>query len=139
MILTLVLSSVSQTIRSAYNLLKPLATSLNLSLTSFGEAITDPTLPTYGSIVLSDPWNTKLESAPISPYRNSPAFRVLSGTIKGTYNAHRGLEGNENIMVYPSYLFGNTGKGFTTWRTYPLSCWRRYSILLGAVGKHLPV
>ena len=62
--------------------------------------------------MLSDPWNTKLEPAPISPYRNSPAFRVLSGTIKGVYNAHRGLEGNENIMVYPSYLFGNTGKGF---------------------------
>ena len=28
------------------------------------------------------------------------------------YNAHRGLEGNDNIMVYPSYLFGNTGLEF---------------------------
>ena len=96
----------------ASDLLKPLARSLNLSLTSFGEAITDPTLPTYGSIVLSDPWNTKLEPAPISPYKSSPASRIVSGTIKGTYNAHRGLEGDDNIMVYPSYLFGNTGKGF---------------------------
>jgi hypothetical protein len=28
------------------------------------------------------------------------------------YNAHRGLEGGDNIMVYPSYLLGNTGKEF---------------------------
>ena len=62
--------------------------------------------------MLSDPWNSKLEPAPTSPYKNSPASRVLSGTIKGVYNAHRGLEGDDNIMVYPSYLFGNTGKGF---------------------------
>lgn len=61
--------------------------------------------------MLSDPWNSKLEPAPISPYKNSPASRILSGTIKATYNAHRGLEGDDNIMVYPSYLFGNTGKG----------------------------
>ena len=82
-------------------------------MTSFGEAITDPTLPSYGSVVLSDPWNTESKPAPISPYKNSPASRILSGTIKGVYNVHRGLEGDNNIVVYPSYLFGNTGNGFT--------------------------
>ena len=107
-------SSVSQAVRSASDLLKPLAQKFNLSLTSFGKAVTDPNLPTYGSLVLSDPWNTELEPAPISPYRDSPAFRVLSGTIKGAYNAHRGLEGDNNILVYPSYLFGNTGKVSTS-------------------------
>ncbi|KAF9649050.1 carboxypeptidase S [Thelephora ganbajun] len=101
-------SSVSQTIRFVSDLLQPLATKFNLSLTSFGETITDPTLPSYGSILLSDPWDTRLEPAPISPYKSSPAFRVLAGTIKSVYNTHRGLEGNDNIVVYPSYLFGNT-------------------------------
>ena len=106
-------SSVSQTIQYISDLLKPLAQQHNLSLTSFGEAVTDPTLPYYGSIVLSDPWNSEWEPSPISPYKNSPAFNLLSGTIKGVYNAHRGLEGDDNIVVYPSYLYGNTGEGFT--------------------------
>jgi hypothetical protein len=85
----------------ASDLLKSLAKKLNLSLTLFGEAITDPTLPSYGSIVLSDPRNTALGPTPVSPYKRSSAFRILSGTIKGAYHAHGRLEGDANIMVYP--------------------------------------
>jgi hypothetical protein len=33
----------------------------------------------------------------------------LSGTIKATFNAHRGLDGADNIFVSPGILTGNTG------------------------------
>lgn len=91
-------------------LLKPIAAKFNLSLTSFGEAITDPAIPYYGSVALSDPWNSMWEPAPISPYKRSAAFDILSGTIKSVYNAHRGLRGDDDIKVYPAYIAGNTGE-----------------------------
>ena len=91
-------------------LLKPVAAKFNLSLTSFGKPITDPSAPSYGSVTLSDPWNDQLDPAPISPYKGSAAYDIFSGTIKSVYNAHRGLEGDDNIKVYPAYMTGNTGK-----------------------------
>ena len=91
-------------------LLKPIAAKFNLSFTSFGKPIADPSLPSYGSVALSDPWSTQLEPAPISPYRGSAAFDILSGTIKSVYNTHRGLKGDDDIKVYPAYMTGNTGR-----------------------------
>ena len=91
-------------------LLKPIAAKFNLSLTSFDEVITDPSVPSYGSVVLSNPWGTELEPAPISPYKGSAAFDILSSTIKSVYNTHRGLEDDDNMKVYPTYISGNTGK-----------------------------
>ncbi|KAF9786344.1 carboxypeptidase S [Thelephora terrestris] len=101
-------SSVSEVINIDTQLVKPIAAKFNLSLTSFGDVITDPSVPYYGSIVLSDPWGNQLEPAPISPYKSSAAFDILSGTIKSVYNTHRGLSGDDNIEVYPSYMTGNT-------------------------------
>ena len=91
-------------------LIKPIAAEFNLSLVAFGEVIIDPSIPSAGSVVLSNPWGTQLEPAPTSPYKDSVTFDVLSGTIKTVYNAHRGLEGDDNIKVYPAYTSGNTGK-----------------------------
>ena len=98
-------------------LLKPIAAKYNLSLTSFGEVITDPSVPYYGSVTLSNPWGNQLEPAPTSPYEGSIAFDILSGTIKSVYNIHRGLEGNDNIQVYPIYPTGNTGRAdlYSSW------------------------
>jgi Gly-Xaa carboxypeptidase len=92
-------------------LVEPVAAKFNLSLTSFGEVITDPSVPYYGSIVLSGgSWGNRLEPAPTSPYKGSVSFDIFSGTIKSVYNTHRGLEGDDNIKVYPSYMSGNTGR-----------------------------
>ena len=110
-------SSFSEVVDIDTELLKPVAAKFNLSLTSFGKPITDPSLPSYGSVTLSNPWNTQLEPAPISQYKGSAAFDVLSGTIKGVYNTHRGLNGDDDIKVYPAYMTGNTGK--TTRASYP--------------------
>ena len=103
-------SSVSEVMNIDTELVKPIATKFNLSLTSFGEVIIDPSAPSSGSVALSNPWGTQLEPAPTSLYKDSVAFDILSGTIKSVYNAHRGLEGNDNIKVYPSYTSGNTGR-----------------------------
>ncbi len=41
---------------------------------------------------------------------NTAPYRLLSGTIKATYNSHRGLEGAGNIIIAPGMMSGNTGK-----------------------------
>ena len=89
-------------------LIRPLAEKLNLSFTAFGEVITDPSAPSSGSVALFN-HSTRLEPAPTSPYKDSVAFDILSGTIKSVHNIHRGLRGNDNIKVYPSYMSANTG------------------------------
>jgi len=101
-------SSVSEVVNINTEFLKPIAAKLNLSLSSFGEVISDPSAPYYGSVAISDPWGSKLEPAPTSPYKGSVAFDILSGTIKSVYNTHRGLSGDDNIKVYPAYITGNT-------------------------------
>lgn len=103
-------SSVSEVMNIDTKLLEPIAEKFNLSLTSFGEVITDPSASYYGSITLSNLWADAIEPAPTSPYKDSIAFEILSGTIKSVYNAHRRLEGDNNVLVYPSYMTGNTGK-----------------------------
>ena len=105
-----VFSSVTEVMNIDTELIRPLAAKLNLSFTAFGEVITDSSSPSSGSVALSNPWGTQLEPAPTSPYKDSVAFDILSGTIKSVYNIHRGLRGNDNIKVYPNYMSGNTGK-----------------------------
>jgi hypothetical protein len=121
-------------------LIKPIAAKLNLSFTAFGEVITDPSAPSSGSVVLSNPWGTQLEPAPTSPYKGSVAFDILSGTIKSVYNTHRGLGGNDNIKVYPTYMSGNTGRTVRHSRLSPDSCTlNRYQLLLEIVGEHISI
>ena len=92
-------------------LIQPMAEKFNLSLTAFGNVISDPYVPYYGSAVLSNPRGSQLEPPPppTSPYKDSTAYKILSGTIKSVYSAHRGLKGNDDIKVYPGYISGNTG------------------------------
>jgi len=117
-------SSVAEVVNIGTELIRPLAAKFNLSFTSFGEVITDPSAPSSGSVTLFN-HSTRLEPAPISPYKDSVAFDILSGTIKSVYNAHRGLEGKDNIEVYPAYMSGNTGR---TERRFRLSADSRASI-----------
>lgn len=64
-----------------------------------------------GTVRLSDAFGLALEPAPVTPHTiESGPWRLLSGTIKATYNAHRKLEGGENIAVAPSMMSGNTGQ-----------------------------
>ena len=135
------ISSVSEVMAIDTELVQPIAERFNLSLIAFGNVISDPSVPYYGSAVLSNPWGTELEPAPVSPYKNSVAYNILSGTIKNVYNAHRGIEGNDNIKVYPSYMTGNTGttNRYCSRTSDELTPFDRHQILLEVVGEHLSV
>ena len=92
-------------------LLEDLANRFNLSFNAFGKDVTTGSGAKYGSLVLSDAWGTALEPAPIAPTDPDAApYRLLSGTIKATYNSHRGFENTEEIFVAPGIMTGNTGK-----------------------------
>ncbi|KAF9072250.1 carboxypeptidase S [Rhodocollybia butyracea] len=112
------LSSVTEAISHSTNTLKPLADKFNLMFISFGETLSRSkdanasSPPAYGTLVLSDAFNTSLAPAPITPTSgaNAGPYRLLAGTIRATYNAHRGLDSgaDTNIIVAPGMPTGNT-------------------------------
>ncbi|KAF7971934.1 hypothetical protein HWV62_19379 [Athelia sp. TMB] len=91
-------------------LLKPLASRFNLTFTAFGVPQSDPDAPAYGTLNLGTPFMEGLEPAPITPVDAHP-YALLSGTIKATYNKHRGraLRGEDEIIIAPGIMSGNTG------------------------------
>ncbi|KAI9453418.1 carboxypeptidase S [Lactarius psammicola] len=102
-------SSVAAVQQRDTDVLKHLAEEFNLTFTAFGLDITPKGTPTAGKLTLTDAWESGLEPAPVTPTdEDSAPWRLLSGTIKATYNAHRGLEGADNIFVSPGVLGGNT-------------------------------
>lgn len=92
--------------------LQSLAHSYNLSITAFGKQLTDPSSPAYGTLTLSDAWGVSLEPAPITPSRGDEAepFKLIAGTIKATHNAVRNITGDNNVIVSPGIMSGNTGQ-----------------------------
>lgn len=88
------------------DILKNLASEFNLTFSAFGKHIQDG--HPAKTLVLSDAFGHALEPAPITPSSGAP-YQLLSGTIKATFNAHRGLEGDNNIIVSPGMMTGNTG------------------------------
>ena len=63
-----------------------------------------------GTLTLSDAWDDALEPAPVTPTgEDSAPWQLFSGTIKATYDAHRGLDGADNIFVAPGIMAGNSG------------------------------
>lgn len=100
-------SSASETFEHDAHLLISLAERFNLTYTAFGKDISQSGVPTKGSLTLSSPGY--LDIAPLTPTTGNEAapYKLLSGTIKATYNAHRSLEG-DNIVVGPGMPTGNT-------------------------------
>ncbi|KLO11594.1 carboxypeptidase S [Schizopora paradoxa] len=87
--------------------LEHLAEKFNLSYTAFGQKVYTGSGAKYGSLDISDAWGTALEPAPITPM-DGEAFKLLSGTIKATYNAQRKFKNSEEIIVAPGIMTGNT-------------------------------
>jgi hypothetical protein len=107
----LAISSVAAVQERDTNLLKHLAKEFNLTYTAFGSSISTGDGPTAGTLTLTDEWDTALEPAPITPTgEGSAPWQLLSGTIKAAFNAHRGLDGDDNIFVSPGIMTGNTGR-----------------------------
>jgi len=102
-------SSVAAVQERDTSLLKDLAKEFNLTYTAFGSTISTEDGPSVGTLNLTDARGTPLEPAPITPTgEDSAPWQLLSRTIKATYNAHRGLEGEDAIIVSPGTLAGNT-------------------------------
>jgi Gly-Xaa carboxypeptidase len=87
-------------------LLKSLASKFNLSYSAFGVNLTDKDAPAYGTLTLSNAFHGGLEPAPITPTDEEP-YKLLSGTIRATYNARRPLQ-RDIITIAPSIMSGNT-------------------------------
>ena len=137
-------SSVAAVQQRDTDVLRQLATEFNLTYTAFGSAISPEDGPTAGTLTLTDAFGTALEPAPVTPFgEDSAPWQLLSGTIKATYNAHRGLSGEDNIFVSPGIMTGNTGEC-----TRPVRGQRnienrgvvnRYEALLEPHAPHCPV
>ena len=82
----------------------------NLSVTAFGKQISQTGVPAYGKLTLSDAWGASLAPAPITPTGTAAPFQILAGTVKATYNVHRGLKDDESVIVSPGHMSGNTGQ-----------------------------
>lgn len=79
-----------------------------MSYTAFGNPVTPRGEQAYGTLTLST--NTVLEPAPITPSDGAP-YRILSGSVKATYDSHRNLEGSsDGLIVSPGIMTGNTGE-----------------------------
>ncbi|KAJ7281787.1 hypothetical protein C8J57DRAFT_82767 [Mycena rebaudengoi] len=103
-------SSVGETQAHDTALLKSLASKFNLTYKAFGATVSEEGAPAIGTLTLKDAWGTALEPAPVSPISGdgSAAYKVLSGTIKAAYNAHRSLSGSDTIAIAPGMSTGNT-------------------------------
>jgi len=107
-------SSVAAVQQRDIDILKQLAREFNLTYTAFGSEISTDNGAATGTLTLTEAWCTQrppLVPAPITPFGEDSA--PLSGTIKATFNAHRGLDGADNIFVSPGIMTGNTG-GYTS-------------------------
>ncbi|KIL59863.1 hypothetical protein M378DRAFT_1065315 [Amanita muscaria Koide BX008] len=102
-----VLSSVAATQEYDASRAKTIASRYNLTLNAFGSDTNAAVAPSSGVLTLSDAYNVEQEPAPITPTDAAP-YQLVSGTIKATYNSHRGLQGSTNIHVMPGMSTGNT-------------------------------
>lgn len=91
--------------------LGPIAASLGLTFSAFGNTEDASSDSSAGHVRLSDAWGTALEPAPVSP-TDSAQWRVLAGTIRAAGGppaaGHPSLK-EHDVVVVPSLLGGNTG------------------------------
>lgn len=90
------------------DLLRNLAVSYNMSFEAFGVEQRSLDSSYHGRINLSDAFQAGFEPAPVTP-ADEPPFRILSGSIKATYNTHRSLQDKDSVIVAPGVMTGNSG------------------------------
>lgn len=114
----LIYSSIQETKDHKIAALIDIAKGFNLSFTAFGKQISEEGKPAWGVLDLSDPFDSASEPSPVAP-TDSEAYRILSGSIKATYGAHRHIYGSvgvqenkleDEIIVSPGLMSGTTGK-----------------------------
>ncbi|WVQ72089.1 hypothetical protein IAR50_001634 [Cryptococcus sp. DSM 104548] len=124
-------SSVAELQSHLIDIISPVAAKFNLAIDAFGKDIqtqhrgchsssssSGEKGPKAGKIVLAEAFNSSLDPAPVSPFTiESPAWRLLSGTVKGVYATRPGHgvnatvveeEKEKEIYMAPSISTGNT-------------------------------
>ncbi|KLO11595.1 carboxypeptidase S [Schizopora paradoxa] len=106
-------SSVKAVQQHDTSVLENLASEFNLSFTAFGRDVNVHHGPAYGALIISEAFNSSLEPAPITPTGPDAApYRVLSGTIKATYETGRHNDNGGQLTVAPFMGGGNTDTQF---------------------------
>lgn len=105
------ISSVAATLDRDARLVRSLARDYNLSYIAFDiDMDGDMNAPGRGTVTLSTAFESGLEPAPITSSEEDAApYGLLSGSIKAAYNSHRGISGDDHIIVSPGMMSGNTG------------------------------
>ncbi|KAG6373800.1 hypothetical protein JVT61DRAFT_5945 [Boletus reticuloceps] len=130
-------SSVAATLNHDASLIEPLAKEYNLSYTAFDDHMDGDMKPSGpGKVMLSTVFEARLEPAPITPTEEGAGpYQVLSGSIKTAYNSHRGISGDDHIIVSPGIMSGNTDTKFY-WKLTPHIF--RYGHTAGVAGGVAP-
>ncbi|KAF8437233.1 hypothetical protein L210DRAFT_3682609 [Boletus edulis BED1] len=130
-------SSVAATLNHDASLVEPLAKEYNLSYTAFDDHMDGEMIPSgLGKVTLSTVFEARLEPAPITPTEEDAGpYQVLSGSIKAAYNSHRGISGDDHIIVSPGVMSGNTDTKFYWKLTSHIF---RYGHMAGVVGGTAP-
>jgi Gly-Xaa carboxypeptidase len=103
-------SSISDTQTRDTDVFREVAEKFNLTYTAFGHQVRNGS--NTMTLTVDNAFNGGLEPAPITPTAGdeAAAYRLLSKTIKGVYNSHRGLGSEDSIIVSPGISTGNTGE-----------------------------
>lgn len=110
-------SSVAELQEQLISIITPLAEKIGFSLNAFGKSIvTAKNSP--GLIKMEEAFESALQPAPISPHDvSSPAWNLLSGSVKGTYGTRKGAGNKTEVTMAPGLAIGNTD----TRRYWPLT------------------
>ncbi|KAG6374707.1 hypothetical protein JVT61DRAFT_4077 [Boletus reticuloceps] len=92
----------------------PVAAKHNMTLEAFGKMVGSQG-PSWGTIRLSDAFDSALIPAPVTPTTGSRPYELLSGTIRSTLQTHLRKDGFPmTAVVSPGLMTGNTGKRRTS-------------------------
>lgn len=101
-------SSIAELQEQMIKVLTPLAKKLDLSFEAFGKNVFD-SASAKGHIEMTEAFESGLEPAPISPHDiSSPAWNLLSGSVKATWGTRKGAGKDTDIKMMPGLAIGNT-------------------------------
>jgi Gly-Xaa carboxypeptidase len=99
-------SSVAELQEQLISVITPLAKKLDLSFEAFNQSILS-TDSHKGLIRMSQAFDSALEPAPISPHDiSSPAWNLLSGSVKATYSSRKNPGDDTDIKMMPGLAIG---------------------------------
>ncbi|KAF8141978.1 hypothetical protein EV363DRAFT_1425979 [Boletus edulis] len=101
-------SSPAELMDRLIDIILPVAAKHNMTLEAFGKTM-GLKGPSWGTIRLSDAYNTSLAPAPVTPTTGSGPYELLSGTIRSTLETHLRKDSLPmTAIVSPGLLNGNT-------------------------------